>query len=146
MGMEVLAFETQVDPLVQREFGHDPSFRDSLRSQAARALAEKTLSECALYERIDPLQDELDRNPCAPTRHRWRVGLQRDLSEIEARERQMDKSRRQGLLEAAAFLRSKIKLYDRASGHCKHVLIGQLDDMAKALDTMAIGDDGSAAA
>lgn len=137
MGMEVLSFEVAVTAQEQMRYQDEPSFFHHLRSNAARAMAEKTIEESARYERIDPDRKELEQNPHAPVRHRWQIGIQRDLAEVEARERQMDEARRKGLHEAAAFLLTQVSLYDRAEGFCKHVLVNQLHDMARALTVRA---------
>ena len=137
MGMELISTETQVDPRQQELFGNDPSFARMLRSRAARLLAEKTIEASAKYLRIEPSKEELKVNPFAPVRHRWYIGLQRDMTEIEARQRQMDDARRVGIKEAADFLRSQKEFYKRADGFCKHVLVNQLDTMADRLCELA---------
>jgi len=136
MGMEVLGFEVAVDQREQHAFGGEPSFLDHIRSQAAITMAEKAIRESACYQRIDPTEEELLRNPCAPTRHRWRIGIQRDMSEIEARERQMGEARMEGRKEAAAIVRKIISMYSSVDGPCKHVIMDVLEDAAVAIEAV----------
>lgn len=137
MGMELLSVETAVDNHQQAAYQNEPSFLNHMRGNAARALAERILAEASIYRRIDPTEDELRENPFAPVRHRWRLGIERDMTALEARERQMDEARRAGVREAAASLREQAARYDRVDGPCKWVLQNSLTDAAAELDKLA---------
>lgn len=139
MGMIVLQVEQAVDGRAQAQYGSEPRWLDHMRSRAARELAEKTLERAAVYSRVDPTEEELKKNPAAPVRHRWKIGIERDMSEIEARNRQMDEARCQGLREAAQHLRTLAVAYrnPRVDGHCKWVLASSMDGAARDLDKLA---------
>jgi hypothetical protein len=137
MGMELLSFETAVEHFKQAAYQDQPSFLAHIRRTAAQALAEKMLADASLYRRVDPTEKELRENPFAPVRHQWRVGIERKMTELEARERQMDEARRAGIREAAASLREQAARYDRVDGPCKWVLRNSLTDAAAELDRLA---------
>jgi len=139
MGMELLTIEKAVSHQDQSAYRKEPSFLDHIRSHAARALAEKIARDVSLYRRIDPTEEELRKDPFAPVRHRWLIGVERKMSEIEAREAQMEEARRRGIREAAALLRKRAALYEspRVDGPCKWVLMSSLQDAATALDELA---------
>lgn len=141
MGMQLLSVESAVDNHQQVVYQNEPSWLDHMRRNAAQQLAEKILAEASIYRRIDPTQEELRENPFSPVRHRWRVGIERDTSELEARERQMDEARRAGIREAAASLREQAAHFDRVDGPCKWVLRNSLTDAAAKLDRLANGSD-----
>lgn len=122
MGMQLLSVETAVDNHQQAAYQSEPSWLDHMRRNAAQALAERTLQEAAIYRRIDPTEKELRENPFAPVRHQWQIGIERNMPDLEARERQMDEARRDGIREAAASLREQAARYDRVDGPCKWVL------------------------
>jgi hypothetical protein len=67
------------------------------------------------------------------------MGVERNVSEVEAREKQMEDARRQGLRDAAAELRKRAGLFDRVNGMCKHVLQSELWESARVLEAMANG-------
>lgn len=135
--MTLLQFSERVSGRDQADYGNDPSFLDHVRSRASRALAERILCDASLYRRIDPTEDDLNHDPLAAVEHRWSIGIQTDKSELEARANQIDQARREGLREAAAFLRGQVSTYARADGACKHVLVSQLNDMASALERLS---------
>lgn len=137
MGMELLSVETAVEHYEQEAYQNEPSFFNHLRRQAAQVLAERMLAEASIYRRFDPTEQELRENPFAPVRHRWRVGIERNMPELEAREHQMDEARRAGIREAAASLREQAARYDLVDGPCKWVLKNSLTDAAKELDRLA---------
>lgn len=137
MGMQVVAFEAKAERHHQDRYGDEPGFREAMRQQAAHAMAETMLRDASLYERIDPTEDELKKDPFAPTRHRWRLGVERNLSEVEARERQMAEARREGLMAAAEVLRDRANKFERVEGNCKWVLMSELRESARALESIA---------
>lgn len=132
--MQILQFETLVAQIEDLRFGKEPGFFDRLRSNAGHALAKRIARDASLYERIDPTKEELDANPYAPVRHRWRVGIETNLSEIEARKRQMDEARREGRREAGAICRKMAASYRQLDDPCRHVLVQQLHDLAREID------------
>jgi hypothetical protein len=137
MGMQLLSVETAVDNHKQAAYQNEPSWLDHMRRSAAQALAERMLAEASIYRRLDPTEEELRKNPFAPVRHQWQVGIERNTTELEARERQMDEARRAGIREAAASLREQAARYDRVDGPCKWVLRNSLTDAAAELDRLA---------
>jgi hypothetical protein len=139
MGMQLVSFEAKAARHYQEQYGDEPGFRDAMRRQASHALAEIIMRDASLYERIEPTKEELEKDPFAPTRHRWRMGVERNMSEVEAREKQMEDARRQGLRDAAAELRKRAGLFDRVNGMCKHVLQSELWESARVLEAMANG-------
>jgi hypothetical protein len=138
--MELLQIETAVASHEQKAFESEPSFLNHIRNNACRALAERMVRDTSLYRRIDPTEKELCENPFAPVRHRWRVGVERNMSELEARERQMDEARRAALRDAASAVREHASRYDRVDGVCKWVIISALHDAAKELDRLAVSN------
>jgi ribosomal protein S2 len=135
MGMKLL----QIEQLVQSNVPHqdENGFFDRLRRQAADVLAQRIMETSSLYERTDPTEEELRENPRAPIRHRWKIGVLTNMTELEARAKEMDRARRDGLNEAADFLIKQIAYYRNTEGHCKHVLIHQLERMAGRLRELA---------
>lgn len=141
MGIELLTIEKLVPNHEQKAYQDQPSFMDHVRSGAARALAEKIARDASLYRRIDPTEQELRENPFAPVRHRWLIGVERKMSEIEAREAQMEDARRKGMREAASLVRELAAAYEnpRVDGPCKWVLNSALREAAAAIDKLAAG-------
>lgn len=94
-------------------------------------MADRILRERALYRRIDPPKDDA----VIPVKHQWSIGLESDLEEIAARERQMDEARRQGRAEAAALCIEAANRYRNVAGDgaCKWVIASALEDAAKAI-------------
>lgn len=137
MGMQLLQFEQQVSAQKDHQLRDEPGFFRNIRISASRALAEKIMENASLYERIDPTEDELRENPLASVRHRWKIGVQTNLEEVEARAKEIDRARRGGLNEAADFLLSQTKHYLAAEGPCTHVLRHQLERMAADLRELA---------
>jgi hypothetical protein len=137
MGIELLMIEKAVPNQEQAAYGREAGFLDHVRSAASRALAERIARDASLYRRIDPTEEELRENPWAPVRHRWLIGVERKMSDIEARAAQMDEARRDGLREAAALLREQTAKYEAVSGHCKWVIMSSLRDAATDLDKLA---------
>lgn len=134
MGMTVFHFESAVSA---REIASVPEDRiiDHMRRRAGHALADKIARDAALYRRIDPTEDEKQRDPLAPTRHRWSVGVETSLSELEARERQMEEARRDGMRHAAEIVRQAVGGFARVEGMCKHVLMSTLEDVAREIES-----------
>lgn len=135
MGMQLLQFETMVAQVEDARFGKEPGFLDNLRRDAGRALAERISRDASLYERIDPTKEELEANPFAPVRHRWRVGVETKMSELEARKAQMDEARREGRREAAQICREMAARYRTFDGSCRQVLLYQLQELAREIES-----------
>lgn len=138
MGMELLRIETQVAQIEDARFGKERGFLDSIRSNASQALAERIARDASLYQRIEPTKEELDINPFAPVRHRWQIGVEVKMSELEARARQMDEARLEGRKEAAAICREMAARFDRVNGPCKHVIVNELLSAAREIESNAI--------
>lgn len=136
MGYEILNVVECVDLGTDMRVGSEPGFLDSIRTNAGRALGCKLLQDAALYERLAPKDGE----PFPVVRHSWRVGIQVDKGELEARSRDMDRARREGMAEAARLVRESAKAYDdpRVDGHCKHVLKYSLLAAAEKIEAASL--------
>lgn len=126
-GMQVMHYQVALTPIGQMRL--DKGGEAYLRSRAARDLAETILAGAAVYQRFDPKED--DPNP--QFIHRWSIGVQSNLAEVEAREKQMDEARRQGRSEAAAMLVAQAEVYDRFKAVCAGVLAHELREMARKI-------------
>lgn len=135
MGYQILQIEKAVAAHEMR-FADQPGFLDHLRRAASRELADKIAADASLYRRIDPDPEEKD-NPFAVVRHRWKIGIQTDKDELEARERDMAQARREGMKAAALMVLNDIEQYRRTDGPCKWVIMQQLRDTAKNIDDAA---------
>lgn len=135
MGMEVLQFQTQASTMEEDHYGSDPRFLEHMRSNAARSMAETVLRTAARYEKIVPKNGEPGHG--LTVTHRWRVGIERDMGEVEAREKQMEEARREGMKRAAEIVRAAAARFENVDGHCKWVLMNSLCEAAQEIDRVA---------
>lgn len=134
--MEVCWFSEPVSQRDDAMFGKDPGWFDHIRGRAARALAEMILrGNRARYVRVDPTKEMLRLNPDAQIEHRFSIGVENDMEEIEAREAQVEQGRLRGREEAVAIVLAAAKRYRdlNGDGHCKWVIASALDDAAKSI-------------
>ncbi len=134
--MEVCWFSEPVSQRDDAMFGKDPGWFDHIRGRAARALAEMILrNNKARYIRRDPTKEQLRRNPDAQIEHLFSIGVETDLTEIEAREAQVEQGRQRGHEEAIAIILAAAQRYRNVTGdgHCKWVIASALEDAARAI-------------
>lgn len=132
MGMELLQFQTKVSTIVEERYKDEPGFFDHMRSNAARSMAETVLSTAAKHEKIVPKKGEPDYG--LTVTYRWRVGIERDMSELEAREKQMARARYEGMVAAAEIVRSCANRFELVDGGCKWVIMDSLRAAAKEIE------------
>lgn len=98
MAIRVLCFEEQHPPWLP--YANNPAFLTGLQSKAARVLADTVIRKAARYLKIEPKRE--DANPVVV--HRWYVGIESVLGDVEARRLDMEEARLQGRREAAELL------------------------------------------
>lgn len=130
-GMTVMTYSQAVDPAVWALLRDNAGFLDHLRSLAGKQLAETLLAGAAVYQRVDPKDDDRSQQVV----FRWTVAFQNDKGEIRARLEQMEEARLQGRREAAAILISAAERYEILTGGCAGVIALELRKRAKQIET-----------
>jgi hypothetical protein len=136
MSMEACFVSVPVSQREQMRFGEEQGWMDAMRSRAAHTLANMIIAGGkALYRQIDPTEEELRRNPDAPIRHQWTVGLESGMEELAAREAQIEEGRIRGRAEAAAICAEAAQRYQNQTGDgmCKWVIADALNAVARSI-------------
>lgn len=125
-GMQILDVSVAVDAAEEALYKNEPGFFDSIRSRACRALASKIIQDASLHRRVG-----LDAT-LRHVQHRWTIGVQTNLSEIESRLSDMEKARAEGRAEAAKIVYAAAARYrnSHSDGPCKWVIASALEDAA----------------
>lgn len=128
-GMQILDVSVAVDAEEEAMYKNEPGFFDSIRGNACRALASKIIQDASLHRRIGP--DVTMRH----IYHRWTIGVQTNLSEIESRLSDMDKAGAEGRAEAAKIVYAAAARYrnSHSDGVCKWVIASALEDAASKI-------------
>lgn len=130
MGIEILAFDVAVSAFLP--YANDSAFLVHLQRKAAVAMGEVIIKQAALYQRTDPKPND----PQPMIIHRWRVGVETNMHEMQARAEQMEEARRQGRAEAAAMLRTAADNYSIDNMHgCNEWVIRELRKQADKVES-----------
>lgn len=139
MGYELFHSEKIVSAAEWARYRNEPGFLQHLRNTAAHALADRIMAT-ALYRRFDPV-DKVD-----PIRHRWTVGIQNDMSELEARTKEVEAAFARGMMVAAAVAMDRARAYAAADGNLGLLLSDAILDAAKAIERAAERHENATAA
>lgn len=130
MSMELLQFSAEVRADEEAAYGKEPGFLDHIRANAGRALADKIMRDASLH-RVYRMDDD---SPWGGrVRHVWRIGVQTDLSELEAREKQMKEARAEGRADAVDIIGRAVRRFEQTSGGCKWVIMDALRSAAEEI-------------
>lgn len=139
MPVELLFFESPSSVVEDERYKAEPGYFESMRSRAAVAMAQSTLRDAAIYQKIIPKRGDSDFGK-GIVRHRWSVGIERHMDEVALLQKQLDQAKHEGMMMAFRIVQERVAAYSdrRVEGPCKYVIRAALESAASAIAKAAI--------